>query len=160
MVSLCIFCHFITYVDSCNHDCNQDIECSIIIKFSLMLFFYSYPSPLCLPLNFGNHEYAFLENGFIIFKMHKWNHTLYMIFWSFVFFFTQNNAILSSKIILLLYEVLFTIFFIVYKYINTFTTYLFENLFIMLSFLNNSLDEIMYQWWVSQERETIPVFKV
>lgn len=124
MVSLCILlCHFITYVDSCNHDCNQDIECSIIIKFSLMLFFYSYPSPLCLPLNFGNHEYAFLENGFIIFKMHKWNHTLYDLL-SFDFFFTQNNAILSSKIILLLYEVLFTIFFIVYKYINTFT-YLF-----------------------------------
>lgn len=104
-----ILCHFITYVDSCNYDCNQDIECTIIIKFSLMLFFCSHPSPLCPPLNSGNHEYAFLDYGFIIFKMHKWNHTLYDLLR--FFFFTQNNAILSSRIILLLYEVLFTIFF-------------------------------------------------
>ena len=124
MVYLCILlCHFITYVDSCNHDCNQDTECSIITKFSFMLFFYSHPSPLCPLLTSGNHEYAFLDYSFIIFKMHKWNHTLYDLL-RFFFFFTQNNAILSSRIILLLYEVLFTTFFIVYKYINTFT-YLF-----------------------------------
>ena len=72
-----------------------------------------------------------------------------MIFW--VFFFTQNNAILSSRIILLLYEVLFTIFFIVYTYINTFT-YLFWKFIYYVSFLNNSLDKITYQWWVSQEK--------